>query len=183
MDKSTLTMLENLKEKTGQTIEEWKNIVAQLGFSKHGEIVKFLKETHGITHGYATTIAYKVTGSDAASVGDGDLLISQQYKGKENLKAIYDLIIGEVEKFGQDFEVSPKKAYVSLRRKKQFVTLSPASKTRFEIGFNLKGTDAKGKLVAEKPDAMCSHKISLSDIYDVDEEVIGWIRQAFDKAG
>jgi predicted transport protein len=183
MDKSTLTMLENLKEKTGQTLDEWKNLVQQHGFSKHGEILKFLKETHGITHGYATTIAYKILGSDAASVGDEDLLISEQYKGKEHMRAFYDLIIREVGKFGPEFEISPKKAYVSLRRKKQFVTLSPASKSRFEIGFNLKGVVASGKLQAEKPDAMCSHKISLTDLAEIDAEVVGWIRQAFEKAG
>lgn len=183
MDKATLTMLENLKEKTGHSLDEWKSLISAQGFSKHGEIVKYLKETCNITHGYATTIASKVLGSDADSADDTDELIQNQYKGKEHLKSFYDKLISEIQNFEGDFEISPKKAYVSLRRKKQFITLNPASKTRFEIGFNLKGVTAKGKLEAEKPEAICSHKINLSDLHEIDQEVIDWIRMAYDNAG
>jgi predicted transport protein len=183
MDKATLTMLENLKEKTGRSLEEWTIEIAAQKLSKSGDIVKFLKETHGITHGYASTIAMKILGSDAASASDTDELIVAQYKGKEHLKAYYDRILSEIQTFDGDFEIAPKKAYVSLRRKKQFIVLNPASKTRFEIGFNLKGVAPKGKLEAEKPDGICSHKINVADINDIDEEVIGWIKMAFENAG
>lgn len=70
-----------------------------------------------------------------------------------------------------------------MKRKKQFIILNPASKTRFEIGFNLKGVDPKGKLEAEKPNGICSHKINLTDIKEIDKEVIDWIRKAFENAG
>jgi predicted transport protein len=182
MDQATLTMVENLTIKTGRSLEEWKIVIAAQNLSKSGDIVKFLKETHGITHGYASTIAMKVLGSDAASASDTDELIVAQYKGKEHLKAHYDKIIADIHKFGGSFEIAPKKTYVSLRRKKQFIVLNPASKTRFEIGFNLKGVAAKGKLVDEKPDGICSHKISLADINEIDSEVMDWIRLAFEKA-
>ena len=171
-----------MKEKTGKTIAEWKVTIQSQNLTKHGEIVKFLKESQGITHGYASTIAMKVLESDAASVENTDDLIVNQYKGKENLKAFYDKIIAEINQFGETFEIAPKKAYVSLRRKKQFITLNPASKTRFEIGFNLKGIAAEGKLIAEKPDGICSHKVNLSTLEDLDQQVIGWIRRAYEIA-
>lgn len=183
MDKAELSMLENLKSKTGHSLDEWKGILATHSFSKHGEIVKYLKESQGVTHGYATTIASKVLGSDAASASDTEELIVNQYKGKEQLKSFYDALITEIKKFEGDFEIAPKKAYVSLRRKKQFITLNPASKTRFEIGFNLKGVEASGKLEAEKPMAMCTHKINLTAIQDIDQEVINWIKLAYEQAG
>ena len=182
MDKATLTMLENLKEKTGYSIDEWKNIIAGQNIAKSGDIVKYLKETHNLGHGYAATIAMKVLGTDASSADDTDELIVNQYKGKENLKAFYDKLLEEIHQFEGDFEIAPKKAYVALRRKKQFIVLNPASKSRFEIGFNLKGVAAEGRLIAEKPDAICSHKISLSDINEIDQEVINWIKTAFEKA-
>lgn len=183
MDKNVATMIENLKEKTGHSLDEWKNIITNQGFSKHGEIVKFLKETHQITHGYASEIALKVLGSDADSSANAEDFIASQYKGKENLKPFYDKLISEIQKFGGEFEIAPKKTYVSLKRKKQFVVLNPASKTRFEIGFNLKGVEPKGKLEAEKPNGICSHKINLSDINEIDKEVIDWIKLAFENAG
>ena len=182
MDKATETMLQTLKEKTGHSLDEWKTIITAQQISKSGEIVKFLKETHNLGHGYAATIAMKVLGTDAASSNDADELIVSQYKGKEHLKEFYDKLISEINQFDGEFEIMPKKAYVALRRKKQFVILNPASKTRFEIGFNLKGIDAKGKLIAEKPDAICSHKISITDIAEIDQEVLAWVKMAFEKA-
>lgn len=183
MDKAAQAMIDNLKAKTGQSLDEWKKLIAALGPLKHGEIVKFLKEQHGVTHGYASEIALKALGSDAASASDTGQLIEAQYKGKEHLRPFYEKILAEVRGFECDFEIAPKKAYVSLKRKKQFATLNPASKTRFEIGLNLKGVAAQGKLQAEKPDSICSHKINLADIAEIDSEVIGWVKAAFDKAG
>jgi predicted transport protein len=183
MDKTVATMIENLKEKTGYTLDEWKKIIAKEKIAKHGEIVKFLKETHSVTHGYASEIALKVLGSDADSASNTDDLIVSQYKGKEHLKEYYEKLLAEIQKFDGDFNIDPKKTYVSLKRKKQFITLNPASKTRFEIGFNLKGVEPKGKLEAEKPNGICSHKINLSDIKEIDKEVIEWIKMAFENAG
>ncbi len=182
MEKSVVTMVESFKEKTGYSLEEWKVILAEKGLVKHGEIVKFLKETHNVTHGYASEVGLKVLGSDADSSSNADDFIVTQYKGKEHLKPFYDKILAKVQGFDGEFEIAPKKAYVALRRKKQFIILNPASKTRFEIGFNLKGTEASGKLENEKPDGICSHKIQLTDINDIDQEVFDWIKMAYDKA-
>jgi len=182
MDKTVETMIANLKEKTGHTLEEWREIISNQNLVKHGEIVNFLKDTHQVTHGYASEIALKVLSSDADSASNADDFIVSQYKGKEHLKAFYDKLLEEIHQFGGDFKIDPKKTYVSLKRKKQFIILNPASKTRFEIGFNLKGVEPKGKLEAEKPNGICSHKINLSDISEIDKEVIGWVKMAFDNA-
>lgn len=183
MDKATQTMIENLHKNTGKTLDQWIEIVIGENLAKHGEIIKFLKDKHGLTHGYANLIAHKAKGSDAGSVDNQDELITKQYQGKEHLKAFYDQLMNKISKFGKDIEIAPKNSYVSLRRKKQFATLNPATKTRFEIGINLKGQEPKGKLETEKPNAMCSHKINLTDISQIDEEVIQWIRTAYDNAG
>lgn len=182
MDQATQTMIANLNEKTGKSLEEWIGIVKDEKFDKHGQIVKYLKEIHGFTHGFANLVAHKARESDAGSVENKDDLITSQYKGKEHFKPIYDKLIETIQSFGSDIEIAPKKAYVSLRRNKQFATLKPATKTRFEIGINLKGQEALGKLEAEKPNAMCSHKINLSSIDDVDEEILEWIKAAYEKA-
>lgn len=183
MDKALQTMIENLHKNTGKTLDQWINIVNKQKIAKHGEIIKYLKDNHGLTHGFANLIAHKSKGSDAGSAENQDDLIVKQYQGKENLKPVYDKLIKEILKFGKDVEIAPKNSYVSLRRKKQFAILNPATKTRFEIGINLKGQEPKGKLEAEKSNAMCSHKINLNAIADIDKEVIGWIKTAYDNAG
>ncbi|WP_316765351.1 DUF4287 domain-containing protein [Pedobacter frigiditerrae] len=183
MDKATQTMIDNLAKNTGQTLEQWIVIVTKENFVKHGEIIKFLKEAHGLTHGFANLIAHKAKGSDAGSTENPEELITKQYQGKENLKPFYDKLMGDISKFGEDIEISPKNSYVSLRRKKQFATLNPATKTRFEIGINLKGQEPSGILEAEKPNGMCSHKINLTDISEINEEVMGWVKIAYKNAG
>ncbi len=183
MDKATQTMIENLLKNTGKTLEQWIEIVKRQNFVKHGEIIKFLKEQHQFTHGFANLVAHKAKETDAGSAENTDDLVVAQYKGKEHLKPIYDKLISEIQAFGNDIEIAPKNAYVSLRRKKQFAILQPATKTRFEIGINLKGQEPTGKLEAEKPNAMCSHKIKIEDINDIDTETINWIRTAYENAG
>jgi len=183
MDKATQTMIENLSKNTGKTLEQWIAIVQKESFAKHGEIIKFLKDKHGLTHGFANLIAHKSRASDSGSAVNKEDLITRQYLGKEHFKPVYDKLISEIKSLGSDIEIAPKNAYVSLRRKKQFVTLKPATKTRFEIGINLKGQDAKGKLEAEKPNSMCSHLIRIAEIGDIDKEVLDWIKSAYDNAG
>jgi predicted transport protein len=184
MDKATQTMIENLHKNTGKTLEQWIVIVKKENLAKHGDILKYLKEKHGFTHGFANLVALKSKGSDADSTENKDTLIDKQYKGKEHFKALYEKLLTEIQKFGKDIEITPKNAYVSLRRKKQFAILQPATKTRFEIGINLKGSKPKGKLEAIlTPNAMCSHKINLEDVKDIDKEVIGWIKEAYENAG
>jgi len=184
MDKATQTMIDNLHKNTGKTLEQWIDIVIKENIAKHGEIIKFLKESHGLTHGFANLVAHKAKGSDAGSADDQDELITKQYQGKEHFKPVYQKIMSEIEKFGNDIEIAPKNAYVSLRRKKQFALLQPATKTRFEIGIILKGQESKGKLESiDTANAMCSHKINIAEINDIDNEVIEWLRKAYENAG
>lgn len=184
MDKATQTMIDNLHKNTGKTLDDWIKIVNAAGLAKHGEMVKYLKDEHAMTHGFANLVVHKARESDAGSASDSNDLIEKQYKGKEHFKPLYDKLMAEIAGFGKDVEIAPKTAYVSLRRKKQFATLLPATKTRFEIGINLKGQEPSGKLEAiTAANAMCSHKINLADINEIDQEVIKWIRTAYENAG
>ena len=182
VDKAFQTMIENLQKNTGKSLEEWIEIVKKENLAKHGQIVKFLKENHGFTHGFANMVAHRANESDAASAPESVDLIDEQYKGKEHLKPIYDALIIEINSWGETFEIAPKKANVSLKRKKQFAVVGPATKTRFEIGLMLKGEDAKARLEAEKPNAMCTHKIKISSVNELDAEVYTWLRKSFDKS-
>ncbi len=184
MDKGTQTMVENLYKNTGKTLEQWIEIVKKENFEKHGQILKLLKDKHGFTHGFANLVAMKARKADAGSAENKNELIEKQYQGKEHFKPVYDKLISEIMKFGNDVELAPKKAYVSVRRKKQFALLQPATKTRYEIGIILKETKAKGKLEEVKTaNAMCSHKINLSEINEIDDEVLHWLKAAYDSAG
>lgn len=67
--------------------------------------------------------------------------------------------------------------------KKQFALLGPGSKGRLEIGLNMRDVAATERLVAEPPGRMCQYKVHLSTVAEIDRELLGWIRTAFDAAG
>lgn len=176
-------MIANLEKNTGKPLAEWVAVVRASGLSKHGEVVKFLKTEHGFTHGFANLVAHEAKGSAAASLAETTDLVAEQYKGKENLRPLYDLLIAEINKFGKDVEAAPKKAYVSLRRGKQFAILQPSAKTRLDIGLNLKDVEPQGKLeAAGNWNSMCSHRIRITEIKEADAEVIKWLKMAYENS-
>lgn len=183
MDQAEKTMMENLHKVSGKPISDWIEIVKQKQFAKHGDILKFLKEDHGLTYGYANFVAHKSMGTDAASAENTNDLIEKQYLGKEHFRPIYDRLMNEIAKFGSDFEIAPKNAWVSLKRKRQFALLQPATKTRFEIGINLKGQEPEGVLeLIPGTNNMCSHKIKIESEKEITPEVINWIHLAYSKS-
>lgn len=184
MDDAAQTMIANLEKNSGKTLDQWIAIVHKEPLQKHGEILKFLKQEHDFTHGFANLVAHKALKSDAGSAADEDELITKQYKGKEHFLPIYEKLKASIEGFGTDIEFAPKNSYVSVKRKKQFAMLIPATKTRYEIGINLKGQEALGILDLDtKTNGMCSHKIHLNQLKDINQEVIDWLEKAYLNAG
>ncbi|MCB2154055.1 DUF4287 domain-containing protein [bacterium] len=177
------SMIAALKEKTGKTLPEWKKIVAKWEEKKHGQIVKRLKSEHGVTHGYANLIAHETLGS-AASAQPSDDLIAGQYSGKKaDLRPIYEKLIKEIRKFGKDVEIAPKKSYVSLRRSKQFGLIQPSTATRIDVGINLPGKAPTDRLEASGSfNAMVSHRVRIATEKDIDKELLGWIKEAYEGA-
>jgi len=98
------------------------------------------------------------------------------------LRPIHDRVMVDIDSLG-DFEIAPKKAYLSLRRKKQFAMVGPATKTHVKIGLNAKQLEAGGRLIAQKPGGMCQYKVRLAVPDEVDDDLVGWIRAAYDEAG
>ena len=177
MDKALQTMIENMPFKTGRSLEEWKTLLKPKGFAKHGEAVKFLKTEHNVTHGFANTIVTLSKNDQSTS----DDLLTNQYRGKESLFPIYEKLVSEISKFGKDIINTPKKGSVSLIRKHQFALIKPATKTRIDLGLKLKGKPTEGKLGDSGPfGTMCTHRVQLSSVVDVDSKVISWIKEAYD---
>lgn len=183
-DQAIAKMEANIKEITGRTVADWVTLVGRTEHEKHGQIVKFLKSEHGITHGYANLIAHRALEADSGVPSDSDLVEAQYAGPKADLRVIYDQVIKAVGEFGDDLEIAPKKSYVSLRRKKQFALIQPSTKTRVDLGINLKGKAAEEKLeISGSFNAMVSHRVRLSSAADVDTAVIAWLKQAFEAAG
>ena len=167
-----------MPEKTGKSLEQWKQILMNKNFEKHSEGVKFLKTEYDVTHGFANTIV-----TLSKDNGESEDLVETQYKGKESLLPIYEALIRYVKDLGSDVTITPKKGSVSIIRKRQFILIKPATKTRIDLGFKLKGKETTDRLENSGPfGTMCTHRVRLSDAKDVDTELKGWIKEAYDKS-
>jgi hypothetical protein len=177
-------MIAGLKGKTGKSLAEWLQILRSNGLAKHKEMMTLLKTQHRLTHGFANMIALQALGSDSLTATQTDALVDAQYAGaKAALRPIYDAVLADVKKFGSDVEVSPKKAYVSLRRTKQFAIVQPSTSTRVDVGLVLPGINPAGRLEAAGSfNAMMSHRVRIGKPSEVDRELIGWLRQAYEEA-
>lgn len=177
-------MARNLHEKTGKSLDEWIQIARSSGAAKHGEVVKYLKARHGLTHGYANMIALRAFESaDEQRSREKDPVAAQYAGEKASLRPIYEALVGAVLRFGDDVEVASKKGYVSLRRDKQFAIIQPSSKARVDLGLNLGSVKPKGRLEASGSfNSMVSHRVRIGTADQVDAELIRWIRAAYDQA-
>ena len=183
MDDALQTMIANYEKNTGKPLEAWVEIARKAKLAKHGEIVKLLKEKHGMGHGYANLVAQRVLAGDAPAPGGEDLVAAQYAGNKAALRPLYEQLAKSVAKFGDDVELAPKKTYVSLRRSKQFALIQPSTADRLDVGINLKGTAAKGRLEASGSfNAMVSHRVRVATAKDIDAELVGWLRAAYDQA-
>lgn len=179
MDKALATMIANMPEKTGKSLQEWAALLKQKNFAKHGEAMKFLKGEHGVTHGFANTIIH-LSKEDKLEEDD---LVSNQYNGKEGLTPIYDKLISLVKTFGDDVTITPKKTAVSIIRKRQFALIKPAAKTRIDLGLKLKDKPETERLGNSGPfGTMCTHRVQLSAVTEVDSELTQWLKEAYEKA-
>jgi hypothetical protein len=185
-EEMTAAMVRNMQEKTGKSLPAWLQIarkaVAQ-GHVKHGQLVKHLKGEHGMPHGFANLVASE-TLKPAAGAPAGDDLVAAQYAGpKAGLVPIYDALVKAVRTFGKDVELAPKKANVSLRRSKQFALIQPSTRTRVDVGLELPGRPPKGRLEASGSfSEMVTHRVRVADVSEVDAELVGWLRAAYDEA-
>lgn len=173
------TMPATLEEKTGRSLAEWQVTVRGLGLTKHGEILKALKQDHGLTHGYANMLALLATGYGKAGE---DELLAGLFKGpKATLRPIYDRVEQLITGFGSDVDVRTMKTMIGFKRNRQFACFTPASGGRADLGITLKDAAPDDPRIKATPGGMTSHVVPITSVEELDDDVVGWLRIAYDR--
>lgn len=180
VDAATESMIANLPVKTGRSLDEWFVVLDAYPYEKHGEGMTFLKTGHGLSHGFANLIVARHRARGAAPASSADLVDAQYAGAKQGLRPVYERLIAAVREFGDDVQVSPKKTAVSLRRNKQFAVIEAASAVRVQLGINLRDADPTERLRAAG--GMYTHRVDVRSLDEVDAELLGWMREAYDLA-
>jgi hypothetical protein len=186
IDKAIQTQLSNIQKKTGRSLAELYSWLTATGLAKHGELRDAAKSGLGLGHGDANTLVtlhMRASGSATAPAASAGAAEDEIYAGaKAALRPIHDRVMAAIAGFGA-FEIAPKKGYLSLRRKKQFAMVGPATKSQVEIGLNARDLPAGERLVALPPGGMCQYKVRVTTLEEVDAPLIAWLRAAYDAAG
>ena len=190
---ATVTQLKNIQAKTGQTINALRAAVAASGAASHGERRSWLMAHFKLGYGDANAVALffgkplpDLGGGPApmpVNVADASDLLDTIYTGpKAALRPLHEAVMAVVRGLG-DFEAAPKKSYVSLRRKKQFAMVGPATQDSIEIGLNCKDLPPHARLKVQAPGGMCQATTRISAESEIDAALKEWIKRAYDAAG
>ena len=185
LDKAVQTQIDNIQKKTGKSLVQLAAIATKSGLTKHGELRDMFKEKLGLGHGDANSLVHAILGSDGTRTAEGkneDAVLDEIYSGaKAGFRPIHEKLMKEINAFGE-FEIVPKKGYVSLRHKKQFAMIGPKTNTRFEVGINAKGFKKNARLLEQPSGSMCNYIVNVSEAGEVDSELISWIKSAYEGA-
>ena len=191
---AALTQLRNIQTKTGRTIVQLHEALADTGLAKTGERRSWLMQRFALGYGDANAVAL-LMGKPLPALDAADPLASSEatsdphsaldalYAGpKAALRPLHEAVLALAHGFGP-FEQAPKKSYVSLRRSRQFAMVGPATRELVEIGLNHKTLPAHPRLKTLPPGGMCQATLRLARVEEIDAELAGWLRQAYDAAG
>jgi Domain of unknown function (DUF5655)/Domain of unknown function (DUF4287) len=180
-----------LKQKTGRTLEEWLRLIKKSGPKDEKARREWLKSEHGLGTNSAWWLAERADGKGTEIGGPDEYLKAAEgyveamfSGGKAGLRPIYDALLKLGLSVGKDAKACPCQTIVPLYRNHVFAQIKPTTRTRIDFGFALSDTRAKGRLIDTggfaKKDRI-THRIEITSLKDIDDEVKQWLKVAYDR--
>ncbi len=157
--------------------------IKRLPHGSHADRKAWLME-QGLHSNHAGAVLWWEKNGAAIRAGGGELIDRQYAGGKAALRPIYERVAAAIAGLG-DVEVGPRGTYVSFGRPKQFALVQPSTQTRVDVGLRLPDTPATDRLAdaGSFGSSSITHKVGLAAVEDVDAELEGWLRAAYDARG
>lgn len=179
-----------LPEKTGRSLDEWIALVESSGPVTDEKRTEWLKGEHQLTPSIASSIVERCEGGGTELADPASYLkaacewVDEMFSGKKAaLRPIYEALLLAGKGLGSDVRVCPCKTIVPLYRRHVFAQVKPTANTRVDLGLALRDTPASGRLIDTggfaKKDRI-SHRIPLTKVEEIDQEVLHWLRQAYE---
>jgi Domain of unknown function (DUF5655) len=110
-----------------------------------------------------------------------DELIDRQYADRSHLRPIYEAIVASAQALGE-VVIQARKGFVSLlTSKRTFARVQATTKNRIDLGLRLEGLQPRGRLKPSRIHETMSLQVSLTELKDLDQEVLKWIREAYEE--
>jgi hypothetical protein len=186
----TQKWITELKQKTGRSLEEWLTLIKKKGPKDEKARQEWLKSEHGLGTNYAGWLAANADGKNTELADPDEYLaaaegyVDKMFSGaKAALRPIYNALLKLGLKVGKDVKACPCQTIIPLYRKHVFAQIKPTTRTRIDLGFALGDLKGAGRLIETggfaKKDRI-THRIEISSLADIDDEVKQWLKAAYD---
>lgn len=180
--------LDNIKEKTGLDPADFKRHAIDKGLlgangelkAKTMEIIDWLKEDFDLGSGHAMAIVGTFKPKPVAS----DRLAQQFAGGKAHWKPVFEKLLETLSEHGP-VGTAPTDSYISLLKGKAKFAVVATTADRFDVGIKVRDATALPTSPRIEPsgswNAMVTHRVRVTDPAQVDAELLGWLRTAYDQ--
>ena len=183
--------LAELKQKTGRSLDAWLRFVKKNGPKDEKSRREWPKQEHGLGTNTAWWIAERAEGKGfEGDDPDKYLEAAEGYveemfaDGKAPLRPIYDELLKIGLKVGKEAKACPCQTIVPLYRNHVFAQIKPTTRMRIDLGFALGDMKPKRRLIDTggfaKKDRI-THRIPITSLDDIDNEVKQWLKVAYDR--
>jgi hypothetical protein len=177
--------LDNIQAQTGKTPQDFLILAEKKGLLKEGvktgQIVAWLKEDFGLGQGHAMAIVLTFKNATQPRTSKNESIAKLFRGGKAGWRKPYDQLLARLKEFGPDVSADPTDTYISLLRKNKKFGIVQVTSERMDIGIKLKGVAPGGRFEAAGSwNSMVTHRVRVSDPDQIDEELVAWLRKAYD---
>ncbi|MFC5818559.1 DUF5655 domain-containing protein [Nonomuraea harbinensis] len=174
----------SLPDKTGKSLEEWVASVGESGLDPLDQraVRQWLKSEHGLTKPQQEAVAIAAAKEAGWSEPTADDHLAAQYDGsRQGLKPIYEALVEAATGLGGDVTLEVRANFVAVNRKRQFAAIQPATASRMDLGLRFTDPPADKRLKQATAPGQSTHKLGLTAVEQVDDEVRALLRQAYEQ--
>src|SRR3954454_15531073 len=176
---------DSMAERTGRTLAEWVALVRAAGVDPldQNAVRRWLKDVHGVRQNTQWAIA-DAAARDAGWVRPSvEQYIDGQFTGtRAALRPVFDAVREAALALGDDVTIEGRGTYVPFVRRRQFAAVAVAT-ARLDLGLRLPEPPDSARLEPAKAPGSATHKVRLAAPGDVDDEIRGLLRAAYDQNG
>jgi hypothetical protein len=167
-----------LLTRTGQDVTAWNRRVAAAGLGDEQALRAWL-DGQGVTGYGQALLVWERFGYPDFLAAEAEELIAGQYADRPQLRPVLDAVLAALPAVGPA-TVQARKTFVSLvTPRRTFGVVQAATKSRVDLGLRLDEQSPGGRLLPVRDLGAATVRIPLTRPEDVDAEVIGWLRRAY----
>ena len=178
--------LDTIKAKTGLGPDDFRAAAAAKGLLgpdvKTARIVAWLTEDYGLGTGHAMALVSALGQVPGQRLPVEEKINAQFGGAKGHWRPTYDALLARARQFGE-VNLAPTNSYISLLKGTKKFAIVQVTAGRLDLGLKLPGVDGADALEASGNwNSMVTHRVRLADPAELTDDLLGWLRRAYDAA-